>query len=228
MDAYEQDCWLRHDSWCGLIPGYSEASKNTKKHLKAQYKKEKEMSYCGVATIAPSSCFAMFDTCQAQESKPCSPKAAPRKGNENMYVEQNMTVTEKTVEDTRRTHFLAQIDVIWRKKDRELVEKFGMGRSKSPTTPKELVEWIKAGEWSYIKGYDPELDSDEDNGGWCRYDSPIHGIRWTKIKEDKKGYAAAEKLLNEARASFINEIWAEVDPANFIKILEKFEKKTIH
>lgn len=141
-----------------------------------------------------------------------------------MYVEQNMTVKERTTEDVRRDHFIDELAKIYRKKDTELHEKFGLSRSKSPRTPKELVEWIKAGEYSFVKSYDP--DDEEDT--WCYYESPLSGFRWTKVKEDHKGYEAASKLLIDELGKFTNEIWAEVEPSNFIKILEKFEKSKLH
>lgn len=143
-----------------------------------------------------------------------------------MYVEQNMTVKEKTTEDVRREHFLGELDRIRNEKVRELQEKYGVDVRKSPKTPKEMVEWIKAGEFTYIKGYDPESEDEDD--GWCRYDHPYHGIRWTKVKEDRKSYNAAYELLHSELVKFRNEIWAELEPANFIKILEKFEKSKLH
>lgn len=166
-----------------------------------------------------------LDTCETQESKPTplAAKVKARKGNDNMYVEQNMTVTEKTAEDSRRTHFLDEIAKIFSSKNDELCEKFGVDRPRGPKTPKELVEWIKGGDWSYIKSYDPE-----DDDSWCYYESPISGFRWTKIKEDRKGYDAAYKELIADKGKFVNEIWAEVDPANFIKIIEGFKKSKLH
>jgi hypothetical protein len=169
-----------------------------------------------------------LDTCVAQEST--GPSLAdivgcrPKKRNENMYVEQNMTVKEKTTEDTRREHFLSEIICIFNKKNMELREKFGLDVAKHPTSPKELVEWIKSGNYTFIKSYDP----DDDEETWCRYESPMHGFRWTKVKEDRKGYDAARELLDAEHSKFSNEIWAEVEPANFIKILEKFEKSKLH
>jgi hypothetical protein len=210
-----EDGRARSQMWASLIPGYQEADRRNKKKLKKEYR---EMNFGDLKCIS-------FDPCPEQGCMPCSPKVAPRKGNDNMYVEQNMTVTEKTAEDSRRTHFLNEIRSIFSKKDRELREKFGLDRPKSPKTPKELVEWIKAGEWSYVKGYDPSSD-DEDE--WNIYEAPIYGIRWTKVKEDRKGYDKAREILCDEQSKFVNEIWAEVDPANFIKILEKFEKSKLH
>lgn len=169
---------------------------------------------------ALAKCIAL-DDCAKQSSMPAMPscKASPRKGNDNMYVEQNMTVKEKTTEDVRREHFLVELDKIYLRRHAELCEKFGLSVAKSPKTPKELVEWIKAGEYTFTKDYDPE-----DDESWDRWESPLHGFRWTKVKEDRKGFNEAEKVLAAEKRKFVNEIWAELDPANFIKILEKFEK----
>lgn len=215
-----EDGWARSQMWASLIPGYQEADRTTKNKLKREYRK---MMNCKTA-ISPSSCFAIFDDCEPQSSPMECKKAPPRKGNDNMYVEQNMTVKEKTTEDVRREHFLDEVRRIFSAKNGELREKFGLDVPKSPKTPKELVEWIKAGNYTFIKSYDP--DDEEDT--WCVYESPIHGFRWTKVKEDRKGYDAARELLDAEEIKFVNEIWAEVEPSNFIKILEKFEKSKLH
>jgi hypothetical protein len=193
----------------------------------ASFMESHKMNKDVVVKIDP---YIAFDTCVTQASN--GPTLAdvmgrPKKRNDNMYVEQNMTVKEKTTEDVRREHFLGELHSIFCKKENELQEKFGLSIPKSPKNPKELVEWIKAGDFTFVKTYDPEADEDEDDG-WCRYDNPIHGIRWTKVKEDRKGYEEARKVLNAEETRFTNEIWAEVEPSNFIKILEKFEKTKLH
>jgi hypothetical protein len=219
MNAYEQDCWDRFEEWCDLIPGYVGADKNKKKRLKKEYK----MANLGFAQSCLAKCIVLDDRIK-QSPMPCTAKAnAPRKGNDNMYVEQNMTVKEKTTEDVRREHFLVQLDAIYCKKDAELREKFGISVKKAPKTPKELVEWIKSGEYTFTKGYDPE---DEDT--WDTWEIPYYGIRWTKVKEDRKGYDEAYKALHLELNEFRNECWAEVEPANFLKILEKFKKSKLH
>lgn len=217
----------RSKMWALNIPGYKSFDRENKKKLKKEFA---EMYGFKTPGAVPNS-FVVFDDCTAQKSPKAlslseKVKALPRKGNDNMYVEQNMTVKEKTTEDVRREHFLDELSIIYSKKVSELREKFGLDIPKSPKTPKELVEWIKAGEYSFIKGYDPEADDDEDN--WCRYEPPYHGIRWTKVKEDRKGYDEAFKALHVELKKFQNEIWAELEPANFIKILDKFEKIKLH
>src|SRR5260221_5232992 len=107
--------------WASLIPGYQEANRNKKKNLKQEYRK---MHLQIIDDFVPKG--IKFDDCFQQSSTPECKKPLPRKGNENMYVEQNMTVKEKTTEDVRREHFLFQLDTLFNKRDDDLREKFGL------------------------------------------------------------------------------------------------------
>lgn len=197
----------RNKMWASLISGYSQMTRSERNKAK----KEFAMQH-GFKTLGEVS----FDTLEK-----VSALDVPKKGNENMYVEQNMTVKEVTTEDTRRTYFLRRIEEIFCSKRSDLEKKYGM-YYESPKNPRELVEWIKEGKFDFSKRF---LDDEEI---WSIYNCPLEGIRWTKVKEDRKGFETAMDALRKERTSYVDEIWAELDAGKFPEIITKFEKSKSH
>lgn len=197
----------RSKMWASLISGYSQMTRSERNKAKKEF-----AMLQGFKSLSEVS----FDTLE----KVSAPKV-PKKGNENMYVEQNMTVKEVTTEDARRTYFLHRIENIFCSKMTALEEKYGLSYN-SPKNPRELVEWIKEGKFDFSKRYL------EDEENWNNWNCPLEAIRWTKVKEDRKGYETAMKELRAERTSYIDEIWAELDAGKFPEIIARFEKSKSH
>lgn len=196
----------RYKMWASLISGYSKMSRSERNKAKKEFAMQHGFKTLGEVSLA---------TLEVDAPK------VPKKGNENMYVEQNMTVKEVTTEDARRTYFLHRIEGVFSSKRNALEEKYGLS-CKAPKNPRELVEWIKEGKFDFSKRYL------EDEENWDCWNCPLEAIRWTKVKEDRKGYETAMQELRKELTSYIDEIWAELDAGKFPEIVAKFEKSKSH
>lgn len=143
--------------------------------------------------------------------------------NDNMYVSQDVTVREKTEESTRREYFLSRVQAIHVEKIDEAQEYFGLSSPSGPTSARELVEWIKAGKFSFRK-----TEDDEDFDDYEERYNPLAFIKWTKKKPDHKGYEAATDKLQKLVQQTKDAIYAETDFSKMPSILESFEKVSIH
>lgn len=208
-------CSQWNTSYRSFKPGdFKPNEKDTMSALKAQ--KIYSFDDCTVAPT-PLASVSVYDPYNknklSMEHAPCKAKQTTR--NDDMYVSQDVTVTEKTSADAVRNHFLQRLSTLRNEEFQPLREKFGMEFT-CPKTARELVAAIKAGEFTFVND-DDEDDSDESF-------SPVHYIRWTKKKKDTKGYLAATQELETKYSKFVDQFWAEADTSKYPAILEKFEK----
>lgn len=211
----------RMQMWASLLgEEYILADKNKKKKMKKEYSK---MRNCLPSTITLDCYQAVTDVPVGALYKQYVHQVCPKetKKEQNMYVQQDMTVKERTTEDNRIEHFLNHLDEVWSDKETKLREKYGLMYA-SPRSPKEMVEWIKAGEFTFTK------QAEEAGDDWNCWDTLTSGIHWTKIKKDEKGYKEAYKALNAQRAEYQDLIWAETDSSKYPEIVKQFEKEKLH
>lgn len=216
----------RHNMWCSLIDDYKNLTANGKKHMKVNFASANGcMPHEITLDTLPCAkqCHALTANPYFQSiCKEFLPKNETTR-NDNMYVSQDVIVREKTEESARREYFLSRVNNVHTEKSLEARLHFGLDAPNGPESARELVEWIKAGKFSFCKTEDDEDFDDYDE----RY-NPLDFIRWTKKKADHKGYEAATDKLQKLVQQTKDAIYAETDFAKMPSILESFEKVSIH
>lgn len=119
---------------------------------------------------------------------------------------------------------IALRDAMWsavNAKDAAINKHFGIVDER-PTTPKGIVEAIKAGKWTYV-----DEETCDDIGEWDGWMNPLRGLRFTEVKEDKAGAKKAHEAMRVARDALATDI-AVLDPKEGLVALRKFEEKKFH
>jgi hypothetical protein len=138
--------------------------------------------------------------------------------DDDMYVSQDVTVSEKTEDTRRRQYFLSRLEEVYREKKAAARIKFGLDYD-DPQTLNEAVALIKAGKFTI-----PEGKGDYKN--W----SPLSYLTWKDptVKEDNKGYEAFKEKLSALRKTAEDAIWADATFTDAPKTVAKFESATVH
>jgi hypothetical protein len=127
-------------------------------------------------------------------------------------------LTEANTDLDKRTHLQYRLSCIFGAKDHALEQKFGLMDQDAPKTPKELVERIKSGMFTYTE---EERADDETTWAFC---NPYRGLRWRdpSLKEDRPGYNEAYKELKKTKLKVADSI-AIKDPAVALEELYAWE-----
>lgn len=152
-----------------------------------------------------------------------SDKLQPCKKEKDMYVSQDVTVTEKSDSTRQLEYFTGRLASLFHNKTDELYRHFGLRDDENPKTMEEFIERIKKGQFTY-----DQEDIDEDP--WCFRHNPIAFIRWTsKPKKDQKGYEKAFKVLEDRYTETKDVLYVNLQkPEEMLKALQAFEKETFH
>jgi hypothetical protein len=138
------------------------------------------------------------------------------KRNNNMYVSQDVTVTEKDNTAQTRGYFLERVRHIESEKSMEAHKTYGLEGLSRQMSPNELIDRIKSGTFTV----DPEYADDES------YDV-LDSFVWTTAKKDLKGYKAFQAALADLVASTKDAIWAETDFSKLPGLVAAFKATTI-
>lgn len=144
------------------------------------------------------------------------------------YQEQEKGTTTMTcmhdTPETRKTDYLDRVlSSSYHQKRSDLVDKFGMNPPK-PTSPKELVDWVKAGNFTFQKNFLNDDGTWRDDTVHPWYNSMTDMLVWTDPThpKDEASYDTAVENLDEAYAKALNRV-AVLTPAEGLAALESFE-----
>jgi hypothetical protein len=177
--------------------------------------KRLELDCCNPMPVQETDGPTMYDILHGR----CKPEK-PTTRNDDMYVSQDVNVTEKTSEDARRNYFLDRAAATWPKKYNAERDFFHMDDDPTPKTPQELIDRIQSGKFQF-KNVDKK-DQEE-------YD-PIQKIVWRDPaqKKDPVGFEAAHTKLNAILAATLDAIWAETDASKLPSLITALETTTVH
>jgi hypothetical protein len=182
----------------------------------------------------PANCFVRSDgSCvpvgvtytekEACEMALCVPKKMEKNMRTGFDANVNIGVVQGSPsEDTQRSHLQNRLWHIAHAKQREMYTHFKLGEDDRPTSPEEMIERIKKGEFSL-----KEPDSYDKKGKPIYYDRPTHYFEWRKEPKDEEGYNTAMKTMNEAKTKVEDRI-VVLPPVEGLKALEEFEAATFH
>lgn len=154
------------------------------------------------------------------DTLPCLPCVdqcpTPKARDDDMYVSQDVTVTEKNDTSQTRSYFLTRVKDIHYEKEAAALKTYGFVGEDRYLSPNDLVERIKAGTFT--------IDSDEaDEPSYC----PLEAFSWTMIKKDPKGLAAYRAALNDLTVQTKDSIWAETDFSKLPGLVAAFKAATV-
>lgn len=136
--------------------------------------------------------------------------------NDDMYVSQDVTVTEKNDASQTKSYFLRRIQDVESEKSREAYKTYGFEGLSRSMTPNELIARIKADAFTL------ETDEADDE----TYDV-LDAFTWTTVKKDRKGYEAFQRGLVDLAASTKDAIWAETDFSKLPGLVAAFKAATV-
>lgn len=158
-------------------------------------------------------------------TQPC-PQACTSKEEENkMYYNENMEMEPTSTENERKAqYFQGELNNSSYRKRTELSTEFNMDAPAAPNSPKDLVQWIKDGWFTFQKN---KLN---DDGSWRdesnTYYSPINLILWKNPNRKEEEMVAALDKLDGLAKKTERQINAASTPAEMLKALEEFESTT--
>lgn len=167
---------------------------------------------CVQQPTPPADCIA---TSQCVAAVPEKKACVPKKRNSAMYDEFEMSISAGATETERQKHFLIQeLDMANDRQDTKLRRQFGLVDEDGPDSFEDLLARITAGKY---------VISDE-NKVKATYGGPLRYIKWRDpaIKEDRKGFDAAQKILYSARQDAERTIRIS-DPKEGLAALKSFE-----
>lgn len=162
----------------------------------------------GVVDIPEANCKANVP-CQARKKK--------------MY---DNDFCDNSTENERKQGFLtSQLTSIFWRKTSELETKFNINPPAGPTSPKEFVDRIKTGKFSFDKNYLNDDGTWRDTNNHRYFNSLVQFITWRDPDkpEDAEGFKAAMKEMDKALESASLKI-AILPPTEGLAIVEAFEK----
>lgn len=179
-----------------------------------------------------------LDCCTASIPSACTgplgyqdvPPKAPKEKNMRMYNEDMEFVGEAVMTENERkaSYFQGELNNASFTKRTALVEQFKLDLQNAPHNPKELVEWIKDGKFSFKKN---QLN---DDGTWREPDAYHRGydligyLTWNNPDRDVTGCQTAVAKLDLAEKTAERAITAASTPAEMLKVLQDFESTTLN
>lgn len=184
---------------------------------KRKKEKYKYMQYCNEISLGDYTPCAL-PSVSVPEPKVCS-TAIYKKALLCAKKEENaMTAVDNTARDQRR-YISERAYEVYYAKEFELKKAFGLTDTPQPETPKEFIQFIKEGKFILEEKYeDARLGYVWNVGSYIRFRDP-------KVKEDRKGYEAAKKLLDKDVQALRDDI-AILDPKESLEKLRAFEAKS--
>lgn len=144
-----------------------------------------------------------------------SPKKQKQR-NDDMYVSQDVTVTEKNESSQTKSYFLRRIFDVECEKTSEAYKTYGLSGLSRSMSPNELIARIKADAFTL----------DQDEADETSYDV-LDMFTWTTVKKDSKGYEAFQRGLADLVASTKDAIWAETDFSKLPGLVAAFKAATV-
>lgn len=126
----------------------------------------------------------------------------------------NMTMTEKTHEDTQRSHLRSRLDSLHSSKQSDARKHFGFSNI-YPTNDEEMIAWVKAGNYRLKDEMLPFEDK------------PVKTLYWGKNDPDKEGYSKAAEQLKAAYQKALDDILI-LPPLDALASLRAFEDTSFH
>lgn len=146
----------------------------------------------------------------------------------NAYASAAMINQQVDPDAGKIAHMIDRLHTIYRNKEKEAMDTFGYNDDKYPKSPKELVERIKAGEFTFedtrVLTQDGDWSDADDKWG---HQSAIEYIVWRTKPIDREGYKAwtvkAKALKQE-----VEDTIRVLTPAEGLQALQRFEGTTIN
>lgn len=197
--------------YADYIPGYSKLTRNQKKKARKAYKKR-----FGVSTLneLTSYEFKLFRPIEFVSLDTLTVS------NDNNNAQECNMCYETKQPDAAKDYILLHLSDLRYTKRQELEKQFGL-YGLSPSSFKELKEWLKSG--NYRINDEPE-DFDEDEDGFYWQDA----FRWGKDKPDHKAYKAAQKKLEEKYQEVLDLVSILTDEEKRLEALRNFRSATFH
>jgi hypothetical protein len=145
----------------------------------------------------------------------CGYTAEPYAGSfAKHFNKANMTMTEKTHEDTQRTHLRQRLETLRQSKESTARKHFGY-HAIYPTNDEEMIAWVKAGNYR-LK--DEKLPFE---------DKTLKVLYWGKNDPDNEGYSKAADQLKASYQKALDDILI-LPPLDALASLREFEAATFH
>jgi hypothetical protein len=126
----------------------------------------------------------------------------------------NMTMTEKTHEDTQRTHLRQRLETLRQSKESAARKHFGL-HAIYPTNDEEMIAWVKAGNYR-LK--DEKLPFE---------DKLTKTLYWGKNDPDNESYSKTAEQLKAAYQKALDDILI-LPPLDALASLRAFEDTSFH
>lgn len=158
-------------------------------------------------------------------------KADQEEGNKPMRNETNIDVRfdgPSAVDREKRGYLGDRLFQVYRKHFADMETKFGLVDDKPPRSPKELFERLTSGRF-VVTDNQFEITDKDDAKNFSGYDPVAEHIRWRdpSVKEDREGFKAAEKVLEQAQIKARDQIKI-LSPEEGLKALQEFESFTLN
>lgn len=190
-----------------------------------------EMQYINNAQLAIDCCELPCPPipCELDSLTALAPKKKNQEKNMNLYNDDECICTPTLSENERKiSYFQGELcNASYVKRD-ALTEQYKLNLQDKPLSPKEFVEWIKDGKFTFTKS---KLN---DDGSWrepeCYHSfyEPTNFIHWNNPDRDVTGFQAAQKVLDTATRTAERAITAASTPAEMLKVLQDFESTSIN
>lgn len=171
------------------------------------------------AIVAGRQCGKTVNWAQVYEDRP---EAINKKKEETMYANMNATVGDEHAQ--KRDYLRRRLSDSFDTKRVEARVHFKLD-VEEPKSPKEAVERIKAGLFSFNDDYV------KDNGEWKNkgetWRTAVDYISWRTTEADREGYDAFLETLEPAKTK-AEDVIRVLDPADGLKALQEFESTTFH
>lgn len=183
----------------------------------------KKVTDNGVAVDLENNCFVSCDkltplTCTSNQQQ-----------ENTMYHEDYEMSDNRTETERKADYFQSELRNAQSRKSSELHESYKLDLQSEPNDPKEMIEWIKDGKFTFAKN---RLN---DDGSWREpndYHPRPYGflnyIQWNNPDRDTAGFDAADKKLDDATRSTERTITAASTGAEMLKALQDFESTTLN
>jgi len=133
------------------------------------------------------------------------------------------TMSENT--NTERSYLTRRMDAALYEKNRKLATQFHIGERTGPKTYRELIDWIKKGNYELDEKRTKKIDAYVDNNEW--YGDFLDGIIWTGrgFIEDYENYSLASQDAKKMYQDALDIIMTS-DATEGLKALKEFQNWT--
>lgn len=143
----------------------------------------------------------------------------------NLNVSPRLEINAPASETSEQRGYLRSrlSDIFW-SKNSDLRKTYGLEDMDAPKNLKELKQRLADGMYSFRKNNDGDDYEDDYEFGW---NGPLHMIRWRDpaVKEDREGFDAAMKRMEEAKTKVADAI-AIFEASEALAAVQEFEKQS--